>query len=93
MDTNTHEHAEAHLGGSCAKPELRERLSIYILNPLEDPSAEEVEDHLLDCLECREQLMSMLRLRSAMRRTKKSDRNELENELDDAEVFSLTEFS
>lgn len=58
-------------GGTCSRPALREQLAVYILNPLTDPAAEEIEEHLLDCRSCRELFLTMLKLRDSERQDRK----------------------
>lgn len=70
MNTSKHQFAEAQVNGVCENPDVRERLPVYITNPLEDPSANEVEDHLLDCRHCRELFVMMLRLHNEARSAK-----------------------
>jgi anti-sigma factor RsiW len=54
----------------CTNPVIGDRLSAYISNPLDDATAEEVEDHLLECRHCRKFFLTMLRIRGEARRTK-----------------------
>jgi predicted anti-sigma-YlaC factor YlaD len=44
----------------CTYPSLGELLPDYAVGLLEDSASEEVEDHILDCLHCREMYLKML---------------------------------
>lgn len=92
MNTSQHKHPVAHVSVSCAKPGIRQHLSIYITDPLDDPLAEEVEDHLLDCRHCREFFMTMLQLRDEARRQKEARGGGNGRPSNEAKVFSLADF-
>jgi hypothetical protein len=46
----------------CTHPTLGELLPYYVVGLLSDPASVEIEEHLLDCLHCRETYLKMLRL-------------------------------
>lgn len=68
MNTNLDRIIEAQAGDSCNSSDVGELLPEYILDLLEDSEAEEVEDHLLDCLHCREKYLNIFGIRSEARR-------------------------
>lgn len=82
----------AEVSDSCADPEIREQLAEYINSPLADPSAAEIENHLLECRHCREFFVTMLNLRklhgSAEKRRARNRRKALKN----ANVINLADF-
>jgi hypothetical protein len=90
--TNEDDISDVHYVDVCRHPALRDHLSVYVINPLEDPSAEEVEDHLLDCRHCRKLFLTMLNLRNGARGTKNMRRSENGRESNEAQVFRLAEF-
>jgi Putative zinc-finger len=87
-----HELAEAQVNGACTNPVIREHLSFYITNPLEDPSAEEVEDHLLDCRHCREVFLIMLSVRNEARVSRDKHNGENGRAAHDVKVLQLADF-
>lgn len=52
----------------CTCPALGELLMDYVVDLLKDSAAAEVEEHLLDCLHCRETYLKMLSLEGPCRR-------------------------
>lgn len=58
------------LKGGCTNDALGELLPDYIAELLADEVEEEVEDHLLDCLHCREKHLKILSIGNALRRAK-----------------------
>ncbi|HKU76871.1 MAG TPA: zf-HC2 domain-containing protein [Pyrinomonadaceae bacterium] len=56
-----------HMGG-CDRPDVSGRLYAYLDDPINEPAADEIEDHLLDCRDCRESFLTALNLRSAARK-------------------------
>lgn len=89
MKRSQYEFAEVAVGQQCDNPGIRGYLSVYILNPVEDPSAREVEDHLLDCRHCREFLLTTLSVRDEARRAKNRRRNEARRGPSAAQVIRL----
>lgn len=92
MNMKQHEFAAAQSSGVCADPVVGERLFIYFSNPLEDPAAEEVEDHLLDCRHCRNILLTMLSLQNETRRASDVSFNHDGSASNDAKVARLADF-
>lgn len=82
--------AQAHVSGTCSNPVVGERVSAYVTDPLGDPSAEEVEDHLLDCRHCRDFFLVLLSLRDEARRTK-NRRGENGRASSEAAIFQLSD--
>ncbi len=66
MSTNLYELIEVQAGEGCTAPAVGELLPHYIANLLEDTSAEEVEEHLLDCVRCRKFFLMILNTRGRM---------------------------
>lgn len=64
---NQHKFAQTRLSGVCTNPTIGEGLSTYIVSPLDDPAAEEVEDHLLECRHCREFYLRMVDIQAGER--------------------------
>lgn len=60
--------ASASLSPVCCFPALGELLPDYISGLLADSVAEEVEAHLLDCLDCRSKHLKILGIAEALRR-------------------------
>lgn len=56
--------------GVCTVPALGELLPDYIAELLSDAIAQEFEDHLLDCLSCREKHLKVLSIGDALREAK-----------------------
>jgi hypothetical protein len=48
---------------ACTNPRIEKQVLAYIVDRLKDSKAEEVEDHLLECLPCREFFLIMLNVR------------------------------
>lgn len=67
MKVSSHFNVEAQVQKECTCPALSELLPDYIVELLEDTAAVEVEDHLLDCLPCREKYLKMLCLNGVRR--------------------------
>jgi len=63
MNTSVIESAEKIVGNVCTESKLTERVSRYLDDPLNNPGAEEIEDHLLNCRACREFVDTMLSIR------------------------------
>ncbi len=53
--------------GGCDRPDISGRLYAYLDDPINEPVAEEIEDHLLACRDCREFLLLTLSLRREAR--------------------------
>ena len=65
MNRDPYKIGEAQPREACARPAAAELLYDYTADLLEDPAAEEFEDHLLDCGCCRRQYLRLLGLRGA----------------------------
>jgi putative zinc finger protein len=78
-----------HVQGGCDRPELFGRLYSYLDDPINEPAAEEIEDHLLDCRDCREFFLTTLNLRRAARNFGVADGDEIP---DSADVVTISEF-
>lgn len=92
MSTTLYEVKEPQIGGLCLSRGFRERLAAYVTNPLDYPSAEEIEDHLLDCRDCREFFLTMLKMRSHTTQSKNKAFRNGATDTDQAEVFRLADF-
>jgi len=68
MNTMSHHMIKAYYQEECIYPALGEMLPDYVVELLEDTAAAGVEDHLLDCLHCRETYLKMLTLEAPRRR-------------------------
>jgi anti-sigma factor RsiW len=55
-------------GTSCTESALGARVPDYILDLLNDEEAESVEKHLLECNDCRETYLAVIRIRETGRR-------------------------
>lgn len=53
----------------CVRPDVGDLLPDYIVDLLSDDAAEEVEEHLLLCGNCRRDYLHILSLRETMRKT------------------------
>lgn len=66
--TTQQQHKIQGIGGevsdTCANPHISKQIPEYVNNPLEDPSAKVIENHLLECRSCREFFILLLQLRS-----------------------------
>jgi anti-sigma factor RsiW len=71
MDTYFNLITETQSREVCTRPALGELLPDYIVDLLEDPAAEEVEDHLLECRHCKERYLTILRIRGAAIRARR----------------------
>ncbi|HEU4598015.1 MAG TPA: zf-HC2 domain-containing protein [Pyrinomonadaceae bacterium] len=87
-----HEFAAVQSSGVCTNPAVGDRLFIYLNNPLEDPSAEAVEDHLLGCRHCRNILLKMLSLQKEARRASNARGHDDGSASNDAKVARLADF-
>lgn len=85
-------------GRVCNSSALGELLPDYIAELLADPIEEEVEEHLLDCLHCREQYLKVLSIGNALHRAKVARGNTDDQALPDesgtsvAGVLQMDEF-
>jgi hypothetical protein len=68
MNTKLNRATEETVGVVCCQPAIRKRLFEYVVDPLRYQGAEEVEDHLLDCRDCREFVDAMIGMRAVARR-------------------------
>lgn len=88
----------ASAGRVCNSPAFGELLPDYIAELLADSIEEEVEEHLLDCLHCREKYLKVLSIGNALRRAKgaRNDKDDQalpdERETVGAKVLRMAEF-
>ena len=61
----------------CTSPSLGELLPDYIAELLKDSIAREIEEHLLDCLPCRNKHLKVLGISDAIRKSKAADEQSL----------------
>jgi len=62
MNKNQLDYTEVQSYVTC-NPHIQERVFAYIADQLDGSGAEEVEDHLLECRDCREFFLKMLSIR------------------------------
>ena len=72
--------------GGCDRPDISGRVYAYLDDPINEPAAEDIEDHLLGCRDCRELVLMALNLRRAARRASLAEGEE------NAEVVRLADF-
>jgi hypothetical protein len=77
------------VGGGCERPDISGRLYAYLDDPINEPAAEDIEEHMLGCRDCREFFLMALKLRRAGRQARVADTEEIANS---AEVVSLADF-
>jgi hypothetical protein len=77
------------VGGGCERPDISGRLYAYLDDPINEPSADDIEEHLLGCRDCREFLLMGLKLRRAGREAQVANSEEIAGS---AEVVSLADF-
>jgi hypothetical protein len=88
----------ASAGKVCTSPAMGELLTDYIAELLADSIQEEVEDHLLDCLHCREKHLKVLSIGNALRSAKVARESKDEQSLSDerrtggARVLHIADF-
>ena len=92
MTMNQDEINEAHYRGECIYPDTGEKLSDYLAGPLESVVAKEVEDHLLECLHCREFFLTVLSIRGEARMAKAASGGEEPHAAEDAKVLRFADF-
>lgn len=64
MATRQGRSTETQLSEECIDSDVQEKVFKYLLDDIEDePEAEAVEDHLLECRYCRETFLTMLSVR------------------------------
>jgi hypothetical protein len=68
MKTYFHQTTEARSKEVCVSPVVGAKVPDYIVELLDESAAEEVEDHMLVCLHCKERYLTVLRLRGAVHR-------------------------
>ena len=72
-----------HVQGGCGRPDISGRLYTYLEDPINDPAAEEIEDHLLACRDCREFFLTTTNLRRAARKMNVAGGDEFPDEVDE----------
>ena len=63
MNTTLYKIIETQLSETCTRPAVGDQLADYIAGLLAVAEAKQVEDHLLDCLHCREFFLLMQDIR------------------------------
>ncbi len=53
----------AEVSDACADPHISKLIPEYVNNLIADPSANEIENHLLECRHCREFFITLMQLR------------------------------
>lgn len=91
MSKNLYKFAESVSREVCARP-VGKLLYDYVADLLEDPAAEEFEDHLLNCRHCRREYLKLLSLRGTKGETKDPQDAEDEHTPDAPNVFSFAAF-
>lgn len=92
MNNNQHELNEAQYHGECVRPAAGRRLSEYLTGRLEGAAAKEVEDHLLECLHCREFFLQVSRVRSRARAEREAHVGGNGSASNEAKVRRLADF-
>jgi len=75
--------------GGCERPGISGRLYAYLDDPINEPAADDIEEHLLGCRDCREFFLMALKLRRAGRQARVTDAEEVASS---ADVVSIAEF-
>lgn len=90
MSTNIRPFNVARSQGECTDVAVGVLLPDYIVELLEEPAAEAVEEHLVTCRHCKERYLTILRARGAvLRKHPRRDEDEDETEPDHQEGLSL----
>ena len=69
--------------GGCERPDISGRLYAYLDDPINEPAAEEIEDHFLECRDCRELFLTTTNLRDAARKMSVANGDEFPGEVDE----------
>lgn len=84
--------AEAQSDETCTHPHVGGRLADYLADPLNYSTAQEVEDHLLECLYCREFFLAVLSIRGEARMVKQMSAGANGGQSDSTKVTRLADF-
>lgn len=76
MNKNQLDYTEVQSYAICTNPPIQERVFAYIADQLDGSGAEEVEDHLLECRDCREFFLTMLNVRKEVQKQGNLNGNE-----------------
>jgi hypothetical protein len=87
MNTNVEGFTEVR--GGCERPDISGRLYAYLDDPINEPAADDIEEHLLGCRDCREFFLMTLKLRHAGRQARVVEGGEIAGS---ADVVSIAEF-
>lgn len=68
------------------------RLADYLADPLNSPEATKVEEHLLECLNCREFFLAIMSIRGEARMVKQMSAGAAGGGSNDARVTRLADF-
>lgn len=77
---------------ACAYPYAEGRLVEYLADPVNYPEAKEVEDHLLECLTCRDFFLAVLSIRGEARMVMGAGAGADGSHSSDAKVMRLSDF-
>jgi predicted anti-sigma-YlaC factor YlaD len=83
---------EPQSGEVCGEPTMRKLIAAHVVELLEDSAAAEVEDHLLDCLHCREIYLKMHSVLGAEPDSVRARKAGDESSLKRAKVASIADF-
>lgn len=75
--------------GGCDRPDITGRLYAYLDDPINEPAAEDIEEHLLGCRDCRESFLMALKLRCAGRDARIAEDEEIKGS---ADVVRIADF-
>jgi anti-sigma factor RsiW len=95
MSTHVYPFTEAKSGEGgdlCVDPAVGAMLPDYIVDLLEEPEAEEVDQHLIDCHHCKGKYLTILRIRYTARNSKTAFDDEDDRASNDANVRKLSDF-
>lgn len=83
---------EAQSDETCTYPYAEGRLADYLADPVNYPEAKEVEDHLLECLHCREFFLAVLSIRGEARMVMQASAGADGSQPSDEKVVRLADF-